>query len=348
MSTAIVGSPKAILSTTLAVLRPTPGSASSASRVVRHLAAVLVDQRLRQRDDVLGLVAEEADGLDALAHAVLAQRHHLLAACRRSRTAPRVALLTPASVACADSTTATSSVKGLTYSSSPLGSGLAAARRAKISATRSGATLAALRPRARLTRRRGGSRSDGLSDSSGHRGFAPADRVGRMPLMTAKLRANASGAGRFPRCADTAQVAGAHRFPGADGGACGHQLRHRPRLLSGRRLAGDGLLRAGRGLGLFRLQAQLPLRTDVRDGRADPGQVRLDARAPIRAARAVRLQPLLGPRRLARVAGRAHGPAHRVPGQGAGIRPLPHRRRAPRLRLCPAGRAASTPAAGAI
>ncbi|ODT90147.1 MAG: hypothetical protein ABS82_16995 [Rhodanobacter sp. SCN 67-45] len=33
VSTAMVGSPKAVLSTTLAVLRPTPGSASSASRV---------------------------------------------------------------------------------------------------------------------------------------------------------------------------------------------------------------------------------------------------------------------------------------------------------------------------
>src|SRR6184192_3028999 len=62
----------------------------------------------------------------------------------------RVALLTPASVACADSTTATSNVKGLTYSSSPLGSGLAAA-------TRSGDTLAlALRGRVRLSGRGAG------------------------------------------------------------------------------------------------------------------------------------------------------------------------------------------------
>ena len=43
-----------------------------------------------------------------------------------------VALFTPASVACADSTTATSSVKGLTYLSSPFGAGLAAANRSKI------------------------------------------------------------------------------------------------------------------------------------------------------------------------------------------------------------------------
>ena len=48
VSTAIVGSPKAVLSTTLAVLRPTPGSASSASRVARHLAAVLARPGSRQ------------------------------------------------------------------------------------------------------------------------------------------------------------------------------------------------------------------------------------------------------------------------------------------------------------
>src|ERR1700722_2696015 len=43
-----------------------------------------------------------------------------------------VALFTPASVACADSTTATSRVKGLMYWSSPFGAGWAAANRSKI------------------------------------------------------------------------------------------------------------------------------------------------------------------------------------------------------------------------
>src|SRR6185312_7663696 len=52
-----------------------------------------------------------------------------------------VALFTPASVACADSTTATSRVKGLMYWSSPFGSGLAAASRSKIASV-----LAASRP----------------------------------------------------------------------------------------------------------------------------------------------------------------------------------------------------------
>ena len=78
VSTAIVGSPNAMLSTTFAVLRPTPGSASSASRVARHLAAMLVDKLLRQRDDVLRLGAEQPDGLDVVAHLRFAERDHLL------------------------------------------------------------------------------------------------------------------------------------------------------------------------------------------------------------------------------------------------------------------------------
>src|ERR1700747_2976441 len=45
----------------------------------------------------------------------------------------RVALLTPASVACAESTTATSSVYGLRCSNSPFGSGLALQNRSKAS-----------------------------------------------------------------------------------------------------------------------------------------------------------------------------------------------------------------------
>ena len=44
-----------------------PGQRLQRLAVVRHLAAVLGDQRLRQRDHVLGLVAVEADGLDVLA-----------------------------------------------------------------------------------------------------------------------------------------------------------------------------------------------------------------------------------------------------------------------------------------
>src|SRR6266699_3659371 len=46
-----------------------------------------------------------------------------------------VALLTPASVACADNTTATSSVNGLTYCSSVFGSGLTLWKRRNASST---------------------------------------------------------------------------------------------------------------------------------------------------------------------------------------------------------------------
>src|SRR5690606_14678846 len=54
----------------------------------------------------------------------------------------RVALFTPASVACAESTTATRRVYGLWYSSSLFGSGLAAANRRKISRMASGFSFA--------------------------------------------------------------------------------------------------------------------------------------------------------------------------------------------------------------
>jgi DNA-binding transcriptional MocR family regulator len=48
----------------LAVLRPTPGSASSSARVRRHFAAVQLDQHAAGLDQVLGLAAVQADGLD--------------------------------------------------------------------------------------------------------------------------------------------------------------------------------------------------------------------------------------------------------------------------------------------
>src|SRR3954464_5392915 len=56
-----------------------------------------------------------------------------------------VALLTPASVACADSTTATSSVNGLTYCSSVFGAGLACRKRRNASSTSAGVQALGLR-----------------------------------------------------------------------------------------------------------------------------------------------------------------------------------------------------------
>src|SRR5579862_319607 len=53
----------------------------------------------------------------------------ILAGVSASTNRAGVALLTPASVACAESTTATSNVNGLTYCSSVFGAGLASAKR---------------------------------------------------------------------------------------------------------------------------------------------------------------------------------------------------------------------------
>ena len=58
--------PKAVPRTTLAVLRPTPGSSTSCSMSVRHLAFVLLDQHAAGGLDVLGLVAEKAGALHGL------------------------------------------------------------------------------------------------------------------------------------------------------------------------------------------------------------------------------------------------------------------------------------------
>ncbi len=44
---------------------------------LRHLAFVVCDQRLRQRDHVLRLAAIKPDGLDVFEQLLFAQRHHL-------------------------------------------------------------------------------------------------------------------------------------------------------------------------------------------------------------------------------------------------------------------------------
>ena len=80
--------------------------------IVRHLAAELVDQFVRQGQHVLRLGSEEADGFDEIADFVFAERHHFYGGIGGGEQ--RLAgLLTPTSVACADSATATTSVKGL-------------------------------------------------------------------------------------------------------------------------------------------------------------------------------------------------------------------------------------------
>ena len=89
---------------------------------------MVLDELLRQGDDILRLVAPEADGADMTSDAGFAQRRHFRGGRRRPNSS-RVALLTPVSVACADSATATSRVNGLSKASSVFGSGLSSARR---------------------------------------------------------------------------------------------------------------------------------------------------------------------------------------------------------------------------
>ena len=78
VSTAMVGWPNAMLSTTLAVLRPTPGSLTSWSRSSGTSPPWSRISASRQRDDVLRLVAPQADGADIVADLLLAERQHLL------------------------------------------------------------------------------------------------------------------------------------------------------------------------------------------------------------------------------------------------------------------------------
>ena len=71
-----LGSPQTTLSTTLAVLRPTPGRASSASRL-RGTRPPCCSTRMPQVSIRLpGLAAEQADGLDVLDQAGLAELQH--------------------------------------------------------------------------------------------------------------------------------------------------------------------------------------------------------------------------------------------------------------------------------
>src|SRR5262249_48364896 len=137
VSTAMVASPNATLSTTFAVLRPTPGSASNASRVRGTSppcsSAIFLDNAMRffalvrKRPMVLINPCTRSSPSVAIFSGVSA-----------AANSAGVALLTPASVACAESTTATSNVNGLMCLSSPLGSGLAAWKRRNASSISAG------------------------------------------------------------------------------------------------------------------------------------------------------------------------------------------------------------------
>lgn len=70
-------------------LSPDPGKRLERIAVGRHLASMIADQIFRKRDHVLGLVVEQADGLDMLFQAIDAQRDHLRGCLDLGKQRPR-------------------------------------------------------------------------------------------------------------------------------------------------------------------------------------------------------------------------------------------------------------------
>src|SRR4249920_3293279 len=137
VSTAIVGSPKAMLSTTLAVLRPTPGSASSASRV-RGTSPACSSTSFFDKATTFFALVRKRPMVFTSSRTRSSPNAAIFCGVSAAANSAGVALLTPASVACAESTTATSRVNGLTCLSSPLGSGMAAWKRRNASSISAG------------------------------------------------------------------------------------------------------------------------------------------------------------------------------------------------------------------
>ena len=109
VSTAMVGSPNAMLSTTLAVLRPTPGSASSASRERGTSPPCSAISFCESATTFFALVRNRPMVL-IRSRTLSSPSATIFSGVGPAANSAGVALLTPASVACADSTTATSSV----------------------------------------------------------------------------------------------------------------------------------------------------------------------------------------------------------------------------------------------
>ena len=124
VSTGNAGTPNAWAITTLAVLWPTPASASRNSQSARHLAAG-VDDLVRPRFQMfLALVGREPDLADDGEDPSRGRARPSAPASSAWRTARGVTWLTFLSVVCADSTTATSSVNGSAWSSGIGGAGI--------------------------------------------------------------------------------------------------------------------------------------------------------------------------------------------------------------------------------
>ena len=124
VSTVMPGMPKALPSTTLAVLRPTPGSVTRSSSLPRHLAAEPLARAPAPRPiSAGGLGAEEAGRLDDLLELLRSARRVVRGASGSARTASGSTMLTRLSVVCADRIVATISSSGVVKSSSVCASG---------------------------------------------------------------------------------------------------------------------------------------------------------------------------------------------------------------------------------
>ena len=123
VSTVMPGMPKALPSTTLAVLRPTPGSVTRSSRRGGTSPSYRSTSAGAQLEQRLGLGAEEPERPDDLLELVAVGGRHRRARRGRPRTASGRTALTRLSVVWALSTVTTSSSKGLSKSSSQRASG---------------------------------------------------------------------------------------------------------------------------------------------------------------------------------------------------------------------------------
>src|SRR5690606_35708706 len=135
----------------LAVLRPTPGSASSASRS-RGTSPPCFSSRIRQVAITFAALALNRPMVLMYCFSPSSPRARIAAGVLATGNRRRVALLTPTSVAWADSATATSNSNGVLYSSSVVGRGLSSRRRENSSCT-SGFASRPARARARARAR---------------------------------------------------------------------------------------------------------------------------------------------------------------------------------------------------
>ena len=122
VSTAIVGSPKAVLRMTLAVFLPTPGSASSSSRVC-GTSPPYVSRRIAQVSNMFFALALNRPIVRMYSIRPASPRERIWSGVRARLNRTAVAALTETSVACAESTTDTSSSNGVWYLSSVVGFG---------------------------------------------------------------------------------------------------------------------------------------------------------------------------------------------------------------------------------